>query len=124
MPIFAECDIESTVSSIVGELADPQKDLPRIARDPRLVAQIESAIRQMPSSHRLYRQDARKLDFLAADNVQLVLTSPPYWTLKEYRNSDGQLGHVDDYDEFLAQLDKVWAHCYRALVPGGRLIVV
>ena len=37
---------------------------------------------------------------------------------------DGQLGHVDDYEEFLAELDEVWQHCFRALVPGGRLICV
>ena len=54
----------------------------------------------------------------------MVLTSPPYWTLKEYRDSHGQLGHVDDYDEFLGELDKVWENCLAALVPGGRLIVV
>ncbi|MGH9353024.1 MAG: DNA methyltransferase [Terriglobia bacterium] len=53
-----------------------------------------------------------------------MLTSPPYWTLKQYRPSDGQMGHIEKYDEFLAELDKVWKHCYRALAPGGRLICV
>jgi len=53
-----------------------------------------------------------------------VLTSPPYWTLKEYRRSEGQLGWVADYDEFLDHLDAVWRLCLRALVPGGRLICV
>src|SRR5262249_1332081 len=28
------------------------------------------------------------------------------------------------YDEFLCELDKVWRHCWRVLVPGGRLIIV
>lgn len=40
--------------------------------------------------------------------MHLVLTSPPYWTLKEYRDTEGQLGHVTDYGEFLEELDKVW----------------
>jgi DNA modification methylase len=53
-----------------------------------------------------------------------VLTSPPYWTLKQYRRSDGQLGYIADYDQFLDQLDKVWQRCFEALVPGGRLICV
>ncbi|HUA82847.1 MAG TPA: site-specific DNA-methyltransferase [Bryobacteraceae bacterium] len=61
---------------------------------------------------------------LAPDSVHLVLTSPPYWTLKEYRRSDRQMGHIEDYDVFLHELDKVWNHCLRALVPGGRLICV
>jgi modification methylase len=34
------------------------------------------------------------------------------------------MGHIEDYDDFLAELDKVWDHCFRALVPGGRLICV
>src|SRR5262249_53112328 len=38
--------------------------------------------------------------------------------------SEGQLGYVADYEEFLAELDKVWQACHRALVPGGRLICV
>jgi len=57
--------------------------------------------------------------FLTPDSVHLVLTSPPYWTLKEYRRGDGQLGFVSDYEEFLAELDKVWKQCFDALVPGA-----
>jgi DNA modification methylase len=64
------------------------------------------------------------LAFVPDESIHLVVTSPPYWTLKEYRESDGQLGHVENYDDFLAELDKVWRHCLRVLVPGGRLIVV
>ncbi len=61
---------------------------------------------------------------LEPESVHLVLTSPPYWTLKEYRESDGQLGYVADYEQFLVELDKVWKQCFDALVPGGRLICV
>ncbi len=61
---------------------------------------------------------------LSPNSVQLVLTSPPYWTLKEYRRSAGQLGQIADYETFLSELDRVWTHCFRALVPGGRLICV
>jgi len=61
---------------------------------------------------------------LAPESVHLVLTSPPYWTLKEYRDTEGQLGHVADYQRFLLELDKVWHQCYDALIPGGRLICV
>ncbi|MCK6559909.1 site-specific DNA-methyltransferase [bacterium] len=64
------------------------------------------------------------MDFLDPESVHLVICSPPYWTLKEYRKSNGQLGEVADYEEFLTELDYVWSHCYRALVPGGRLIIV
>ena len=53
-----------------------------------------------------------------------VVTSPPYWNLKEYPDSEGQLGNFVDYDSFLAELDQVWHQCLRVLVPGGRLICV
>jgi len=108
----------------IGELKNPQTDLPRIARDPRLTAVIESAVRGLPTQHDLYLNDARDMQFLARESVHLVVTSPPYWTLKEYRRADGQLGFVGDYEEFLAELDKVWKQCFDALVPGGRLTCV
>jgi DNA modification methylase len=64
------------------------------------------------------------MDELAPESVHLVVTSPPYWTLKEYRDSKGQMGHIGDYEEFLRELDRVWQHCFRALVHGGRLVCV
>jgi DNA modification methylase len=52
------------------------------------------------------------------------VTSPPYWTLKEYPGSEGQLGAVADYEAFLTELDEVWRHAYRILVKGGRMVIV
>jgi site-specific DNA-methyltransferase (adenine-specific) len=76
------------------------------------------------TSHRLMCADSRDLSFLADESVHLVLTSPPYWTLKQYRPYPSQLWHIRDYQEFLSELKKVWRHCYRLLVPGGRLVCV
>lgn len=105
-------------------VGDPQTAIPRLARDEQAVRIIEQAVQTIPTRHRLYMADAREMPSLEHESVQLVLTSPPYWTLKEYRDSEGQLGHVEDYDQFLQELDKVWKHCFDALVPGGRLICV
>ncbi|MEK7755759.1 MAG: DNA methyltransferase, partial [Planctomycetota bacterium] len=55
--------------------------------------------------------------------MHLVVTSPPYWTLKRYNEHAEQLGHVANYDAFVTALDEVWKNCFRALVPGGRLII-
>jgi DNA modification methylase len=72
--------------------------------------------------HRLIQGDARDLSFLDDLSVHLVITSPPYWTLKRYNEHPNQLGHVEDYETFIEELSKVWRECYRVLVPGGRLV--
>ena len=68
--------------------------------------------------------DARDLSFLPDASVHLVVTSPPYWTLKEYEPNPAQLGHVQDYEDFLKSLRAVWQECLRVLVPGGRVVCV
>lgn len=74
--------------------------------------------------HRLVQGDARDLNFIPDESIHLVVTSPPYWILKRYREHPAQLGHIEDYEEFIEELSKVWEHCYRILVPGGRLVCV
>ncbi len=68
--------------------------------------------------------DARRLSFLRDESVHLVVTSPPYGSLKEYPEREGQLGNWPSYEDFLDELDKVWAECLRVLVPGGRICCV
>lgn len=74
--------------------------------------------------HRLINGDSRDLSFLDDDSIHLVVTSPPYWNLKRYNDNPDQLGHIQDYESFLFELEKVWRHVYRVLVPGGRLVCV
>jgi DNA modification methylase len=77
------------------------------------------------TTHRLRLGDARDLGWLPDASVHLVVTSPPYWNLKEYVAGNGsQLGDIADYEQFLGELDKVWAECARVLVPGGRICCV
>ena len=74
--------------------------------------------------HRLVNGDSRELAFLTDESVHLAVTSPPYWNLKRYNENPDQLGHIQDYEAFLFELEKVWRHVYRILVPGGRLVCV
>ena len=76
------------------------------------------------TTHTLRRGDARDLSHIEDDSVHLIVTSPPYWTLKEYPAITGQLGAIEAYDAFLDELDKVWRECARVLVPGGRICCV
>ncbi len=77
------------------------------------------------TTHRLHLGDARDLSWIPDATVHLVVTSPPYWTLKEYAaGNEDQMGHFEDYERFLAELDRVWNECKRVLVGGGRICCV
>jgi len=123
-PQHVAFDPAQWLPSEVGKITDHQTDLPRIAKDPKITAAIEAQLSQIPTMHDLYLRDSRAIDFLAPNSIHLVVTSPPYWTLKEYNKSDGQMGDIGDYETFLTQLDRVWKACYDALVPGGRVVCV
>lgn len=69
--------------------------------------------------------DSRQVISGLDDNsVHLVVTSPPYWNLKKYEDDPGQMGHINDYEQFLIELGLVWEQVLRVLTPGGRLVVV
>jgi len=92
----------------------------------KLAKVIERADRKKleGTKHVLNLGDARELDWIPDASVHLALTSPPYWTLKKYKDHPDQLGDVADYEVFLDELDKAWRHCFRVLVEGGRLVIV
>ena len=108
----------------VGALENPQTAIPRIAKDANVAKIIEAAVQRIPTVHTIHHGDARQVSSLEPESVHLVVTSPPYWTLKRYREAQGQMGHIENYEVFLVELDKVWDRCFNALVPGGRLICV
>jgi site-specific DNA-methyltransferase (adenine-specific) len=77
------------------------------------------------TTHRIRLGDARDLSWIPDASVHLIVTSPPYWTLKEYQSGNvDQMGHFEDYEYFLSELDRVWRECARVLVGGGRICCV
>lgn len=58
------------------------------------------------TTQRLINGDARDLSFLPDESIHLVVTSPPYWNLKEYNDNPDQLGHINDYESFLEELKR------------------
>jgi len=84
----------------------------------------QSIIREYrePVTHEVYGTSAESMDELADESVHLVVTSPPYWDIKDY-GSDGQIGYNDGLDEYLDRLKAVWGECYRVLKPGCRFVV-
>jgi len=76
----------------------------------------------MPTAHRLVIGDSRSMSELADASVHLVITSPPYWQLKDYGNSE-QIGFHDTYEDYINNLSLVWSECERVLHPGCRMCI-
>ncbi|MEW6213696.1 MAG: DNA methyltransferase [Nitrospirota bacterium] len=66
--------------------------------------------------------DSRRMDELKDEGVHLIVTSPPYWQLKDYGNGS-QIGFNDSYEDYINNLNLVWKECYRVLHKGCRLCV-
>lgn len=66
--------------------------------------------------------DSRDMQFLDDKSVHLVVTSPPYWQLKDYGTAE-QIGFHDSYETYINDLNLVWAECARVLKPGCRVAI-
>ena len=76
----------------------------------------------MTTYHLLINGDSRKLSLIHDSSVQLIVTSPPYWQLKDYGN-ERQIGFNDTYEQYINNLNLVWSECYRVLQDGCRLCI-
>lgn len=76
----------------------------------------------MNTRHKIIIGDSRAMPELEDGSVQLVVTSPPYWQLKDY-GIDAQLGFHDSYEEYVNNLNLVWSECCRVLADGCRLCI-
>jgi site-specific DNA-methyltransferase (adenine-specific) len=76
----------------------------------------------MLTNHKIIIGDARNMKEVSHKSVHLIVTSPPYWQLKDYGSPD-QIGFNDTYEDYINNLNLVWKECYRILYPGCRLCV-
>lgn len=74
------------------------------------------------TTHRVICGDSRNMSKLPDKSVQLIITSPPYWQLKDYGSLD-QIGFNDSYEEYINNLNLVWKECNRVLSDGCRLCI-
>jgi len=72
--------------------------------------------------HKIIHGDSRQMTLLADNSVHLVITSPPYWQLKDYGTED-QIGFHESYESYINNLNLVWNECHRVLHPGCRLCI-
>ena len=76
----------------------------------------------MKTLHKIIIGDSRYMKEVSDESVHLVITSPPYWQLKDYGNIR-QIGFNDSYEEYINNLNLVWNECHRVLHKGCRLCV-
>lgn len=76
----------------------------------------------MEGDHKIIIGDSRCMKEVAAESVHLIITSPPYWQLKDY-GSKNQIGFDDSYEDYINNLNLVWDECYRVLHKGCRLCI-
>jgi len=74
------------------------------------------------TKHTVIIGDSRNMKELSDSSIQLVITSPPYWQLKDY-GSDNQIGYNHSYEQYINNLNLVWHECYRVLENGCRLCI-
>jgi modification methylase len=74
------------------------------------------------SHHKIINGDSRRMSELLDESIHLIITSPPYWQLKDY-GADNQIGFNDSYESYINNLNLVWKECYRVLHKGCRICV-
>ena len=71
----------------------------------------------------VYNGNSCDMSAIPDNSVNLIITSPPYWTLKDY-DVEGQIGlGSSSYDYYLSELNKVWKECVRVLAPDGKICI-
>lgn len=84
--------------------------------------------------NKIFFKDSRKMTELPDNSVQLVVTSPPYFNIKDYsldgyqknkraEKKSGQIGDISDYRKYIDEMLKIWKECERVLGPNGKLVV-
>ena len=73
-------------------------------------------------NHTLINGDCRSMDYINNESIDLIITSPPYWQLKDYEESR-QIGFNQSYEDYINSLNLVWMECFRVLKSGSRLCV-
>jgi site-specific DNA-methyltransferase (adenine-specific) len=72
--------------------------------------------------HKIIHGDSRKMNLIHDRSVHLIITSPPYWQLKDY-GTEEQIGYHESYESYINNLNLVWKECHRVLYPGCRLCI-
>ncbi|KKS52800.1 MAG: M2.NcuI DNA methyltransferase [Parcubacteria group bacterium GW2011_GWA2_42_28] len=87
-----------------------------------------------PYLNKVFFKDSKSMKELPPNSVQLIVTSPPYFNIKDYsldgyqekKTSErikGQIGDVTDYHKYIDEMLQIWKECHRVLRPNGKLVI-
>lgn len=88
----------------------------------------------MDCKNKVFYKSSQKMEKIPDNSIDLIITSPPYFNIKDYSKDgyqknnhsekiEGQIGDINDYEKYLEELLKVWKECERVLVPNGKLCI-
>ncbi len=76
----------------------------------------------LSTKHTIVNGDSRQMSGIPDGSVNLIITSPPYWQLKDY-GGENQIGFNDSYEKYINNLNLVWSECNKVLANGCRLCI-
>lgn len=82
--------------------------------------------------NQVFFTDSRNMQEIPDNSISLIVTSPPYFNIKDYAKDgyqtriisekiEGQIGDISDYQTYLQEMSLVWKECERVLEPNGKL---
>lgn len=73
------------------------------------------------AGQKVYFKSSDHMDEIESESVTLVVTSPPYWNVRDY--GADQIGYGQSYEEYIQALNAVWSECLRVLQPNGKIAI-
>jgi len=90
--------------------------------------------KNMDYLNKVFFKDSRAMSEIPNNSVNLIVTSPPYFNIKDYSldghqsktigsKEKGQIGDINEYQKYIDEMLKVWTECERILTPNGKLVI-
>lgn len=77
--------------------------------------------------NKVFNKSSTDMSEVADNSVDLIITSPPYYNVKDYScgqgNLENDLGCNASYEEYISGMLLVWKECFRVLRPAGKLCI-
>jgi site-specific DNA-methyltransferase (cytosine-N4-specific) len=86
------------------------------------------------SFNKVYFKSSAKMKEVPDCSVDVIVTSPPYFNIKDYfkdgwqeveitKAKQNDVGNINNFDDYIKSLIPIWKECFRVLKPNGKLCV-